>query len=65
MNRKTYEVIVGGEKYNPPPKGIGAFIQTCRLSWKTFSRDLLIEDIWGYDFEGNKKTLNVTSIVYR
>ncbi|MDR0820841.1 MAG: response regulator transcription factor [Oscillospiraceae bacterium] len=26
---------------------------------RTFSRDSLIEDIWGYDFEGNERTLDV------
>ncbi|NLU44719.1 MAG: winged helix-turn-helix transcriptional regulator, partial [Acholeplasmataceae bacterium] len=26
---------------------------------KTFLRDRLIEDIWGYDFEGNERTLDV------
>jgi DNA-binding response OmpR family regulator len=26
---------------------------------QTLSRDRLIEDIWGYDFEGNERTLDV------
>jgi len=26
---------------------------------KTFSRDQLIEDVWGYDFDGNERTLDV------
>ena len=26
---------------------------------KTLSRDQLIEDIWGYDFDGNERTLDV------
>ncbi len=26
---------------------------------RTFSRDQLIEDIWGYDFAGNQRTLDV------
>jgi DNA-binding response OmpR family regulator len=26
---------------------------------RTFTRDSLIEDIWGYDFEGNERTLDV------
>jgi two-component system OmpR family response regulator len=26
---------------------------------RTFSRDQLIEDIWGYDFAGNERTLDV------
>jgi DNA-binding response OmpR family regulator len=26
---------------------------------RTFSRDQLIEDVWGYDFDGNERTLDV------
>jgi two-component system, OmpR family, response regulator len=26
---------------------------------KTFPREQLIEDIWGYDFEGNERTVDV------
>ena len=26
---------------------------------RTFSREQLIEDIWGYDFQGNDRTLDV------
>jgi DNA-binding response OmpR family regulator len=26
---------------------------------RTFSRDKLIEDVWGYDFDGNERTLDV------
>jgi DNA-binding response OmpR family regulator len=26
---------------------------------RTFSRDQLIEDVWGYDFSGNERTLDV------
>ena len=26
---------------------------------RTFSRNQLIEDIWGFDFEGNERTLDV------
>ena len=26
---------------------------------KTFARDHLIEDVWGYDFDGNERTLDV------
>ena len=26
---------------------------------KTFPRDQLIEDVWGFDFDGNERTLDV------
>ena len=29
------------------------------MTGKTLTRDQLIEDVWGYDFEGNERTLDV------
>lgn len=59
MNRKTYEVIVGGESITLPLKEFELLFKLASYPGKTFSRDLLIEDIWGYDFEGNERTLDV------
>lgn len=59
MNRKTYEVIVSGESMTLPLKEFELLFKLASYPGKTFSRDQLIEDIWGYDFEGNERTLDV------
>ncbi len=59
MNRKTYEVTASGESITLPLKEFELLFKLASYHGKTLSRDQLIEDIWGYDFEGNERTLDV------
>ncbi|MDR3575676.1 MAG: response regulator transcription factor [Anaerolineaceae bacterium] len=59
MDRKTYQVTVSGEALNLPLKEFELLFELASYPGKTFSREQLIEDIWGYDFEGNERTLDV------
>ncbi|WP_055669889.1 response regulator transcription factor [Desnuesiella massiliensis] len=59
MNQKTYEVLVNGEDLTLPLKEFELLFKLASYPGKTFSRDQLIEDIWGYDFDGNERTLDV------
>lgn len=59
MNRKTYEVMVNGQSKTLPLKEFELLFKLGSFPGKTFSRDQLIEDIWGYDFDGNERTLDV------
>jgi two-component system, OmpR family, response regulator len=59
MNQKNYEVTAGDEKITPPLKEFELLFKLAGHPGRTFSRDALIEDIWGYDFEGNERTLDV------
>lgn len=59
INRKTYEVKVDGENYILPLKEFELLYKLASFPNKTFPREQLIEDIWGYDFEGNERTLDV------
>lgn len=59
MNRKTYEVTAQGESYTLPLKEFELLFKLASNSGKTLSRDQLIEDIWGYNYDGNERTLDV------
>jgi DNA-binding response OmpR family regulator len=59
MNRRTYEVYVGGLALTLPLKEFELLFKLASYAGQTLSRDRLIEDIWGYDFEGNERTLDV------
>jgi DNA-binding response OmpR family regulator len=59
MDHKTYEVKVYGKNITLPLKEFELLFKLACKPGKTFSRDQLIEDIWGYDFEGNERTLDV------
>ncbi len=59
MDRKTFEVAVQGASVTLPRKEFELLFKLASYPGRTFSRDQLIEDIWGYDFEGNERTLDV------
>jgi DNA-binding response OmpR family regulator len=55
IDKNSY--TVGGE--NIPMKEFELLYKLAGSPGRTFTRDSLIEDIWGYDFEGNERTLDV------
>jgi DNA-binding response OmpR family regulator len=59
MDHKTFEVTLGSEQLTLPLKEFELLFKLASYPGRTFSRDQLIEDIWGYDFAGNERTLDV------
>ena len=59
MDRKTFEVRVATESITLPLKEFELLFKLGSYPGKTLSRDQLIQDIWGYDFDGNERTLDV------
>jgi two-component system, OmpR family, response regulator len=59
MDRKTFEVTLSGQALTLPLKEFELLFKLASAPGKTFSRDQLIEEIWGYDYEGNERTLDV------
>lgn len=59
MNRKTYEVFIANQSIELPLKEFEVLFKLASYPGKTFSREQLIEDIWGYDYEGTDRTVDV------
>jgi two-component system, OmpR family, response regulator len=59
MNRRTHEATVNGEPMILPLKEFELLFKLAGVPGKTCSREQLIEEIWGYDFDGNERTLDV------
>ncbi|MNV25293.1 Heme response regulator HssR [compost metagenome] len=59
MNRKTYEVSSEYGEITLPLKEFELLFKLGSYPGQTLTRDRLIEEIWGYDFEGNERTLDV------
>lgn len=59
MNRQTFEIKVESEQMTLPMKEFELLFKLGSYPGKTISREKLIEEIWGYDFEGNERTLDV------
>jgi len=59
MDRKTFEVTLSGIGMTLPLKEFEVLFKLASYPGKTFSRELLIEQIWGFDYEGDERTVDV------
>lgn len=59
LNRNTYEITFREQNFTIPLKEFELLFKLASYPGKTFSREALIEDIWGYDYEGDERTVDV------
>jgi len=59
IDRASFTVITDGKKEDIPHKEFELLFKLAGFPGRTFPRDQLIEDVWGYDFDGNERTLDV------
>lgn len=59
VNRKNYEVQVNGKTMILPLKEFELLAQLANYPNRIFSREQLIQLIWGNDYEGNDRTVDV------
>jgi two-component system response regulator RegX3 len=59
MDVVRHEVVVGGESASFPPKEFELLETFLRRKGRLLTRDFLIEEVWGSDYFGDTKTLDV------
>ncbi|RIX50493.1 DNA-binding response regulator [Paenibacillus nanensis] len=59
LDRSTYRMTVNDEPVSLPPKEFELLFMLMSNRGRTLARGFLIEAVWGYDFEGNERTLDV------
>lgn len=59
LNRKNYVVQVESQESSLPLKEFELLYLLASYPGKTFTREQLIEKIWGYDYEGDERTVDV------
>ncbi|EFM08406.1 two component transcriptional regulator, winged helix family [Paenibacillus curdlanolyticus YK9] len=59
LNRRTFETLMGDASLSLPPKEFELLFKLASYPGQTLLREQLIEAIWGIDFEGNERTLDV------
>ena len=60
IDKNLYVVIARDEKNHiNRSKNLNYYFRWRAIRGKLFPRDELIESIWGYDFDGNERTLDV------
>lgn len=59
IDKNSYTVTKNGVSEDIPRKEFELLFLLASYPGKTLSRDRLIEEVWGYDFDGNERTLDV------
>lgn len=59
INLTNYELRVKGELINTPPKELELLYHLASNPNQMFSRDQLLDEVWGYDYCGESRTIDV------
>jgi two-component system OmpR family response regulator len=59
LNRLNYSLQAGANQLTLPLKEFEVLFKLASYPGKTFSREQLIEQIWGFDYEGDERTVDV------
>lgn len=59
LRRDTFECRAGDQEITLPLKEFELLFKLAGYPGKTFTRDQLIEQIWGYDYDGDERTVDV------
>ncbi|SFQ40293.1 DNA-binding response regulator, OmpR family, contains REC and winged-helix (wHTH) domain [Lachnospiraceae bacterium XBB1006] len=59
VNLSNYSVTYQGSKIDMPPKELELLYFLCSSANQVFTREQLLENIWGYDYLGDTRTVDV------
>ncbi len=59
INMKSYQVVVDGTTHELPPKEIELLFFLAGHAGRVFTREQLLEQVWGFDYFGDSRTVDV------
>ncbi len=59
VNISSYEIVVSGEKYKLPKKETELLYFLANNPGRVFTREQLLDRVWGYDYFGDSRTVDV------
>lgn len=59
INLNSYELIVNGEKIDTPPKEMELLYHLASAPNRVFTRNQLLDEVWGFDYFGDSRTVDV------
>jgi len=59
VNLTNYELILDGKKMDIPPKELELLYFLASHPNRVFTREQLLEDVWGFDYFGDSRTVDV------
>ena len=59
INMENYELRVGGKVIDAPPKEMDLLYYLAGNPNRVFTRDQLLDEVWGFDYFGDSRTVDV------
>ena len=59
INLESYELIVDGKKVDTPPKEMELLYHLAASPNRVFTRNQLLDEVWGFDYFGDSRTVDV------
>lgn len=59
ISQATYDIYLDGKKIEMPPKEFELLHFLAKNTNKVYTRDQLLDEIWGYEFFGDSRTVDV------
>lgn len=59
INLTNYELIVDGKRIDTPPKELELIYHLASNPNRVFTRDQLLDEVWGFDYYGDSRTVDV------
>ena len=59
INLDSYELVVDGRRIDTPPKELELLYHLAASPNRVFTRDQLLDEVWGFDYFGDSRTVDV------
>ncbi len=59
INLTNYELIVDGKQIDTPPKELELVFHLAKNPNRVFTRNQLLDEVWGFDYYGDSRTVDV------
>ncbi len=59
INRTNYELEVNGKQIDTPPKELELIYHLANNPNRVYTRDQLLDEVWGFDYYGDSRTVDV------
>ena len=59
INLDSYELMVDGQRVDTPPKELELLFHLASAPNRVFTRNQLLDEVWGFDYFGDSRTVDV------
>jgi len=59
INLDSYELLVDGKRVDTPPKELELLFHLATAPNRVFTRNQLLDEVWGFDYFGDSRTVDV------